>query len=411
MKFHSHLNTAVRLIQQYNGKVPFANFLKVFFKENKKYGSNDRKNISELCYCFFRLGNSLSQQTIEEKLKAALFLCSETNPMLEFFNPEWNEWLQKNKSRDLRAKTDFIKTIYPGFNLKDIFSFHEELSGDIDKENYILSHLKQPDLFLRIRPGNDEEVFEKLQKLGWIYEFLRPSTIRLEPGTAIENALDLNRQVVIQDYSSQRVGEYFKDGYLSLRLPSGTSGVLPLTSLRTVWDCCAASGGKSIMAFDLIPNIELTVSDVRESILINLKKRFRQAGIKKYRSFVADLSQLITPSHAGKVREGYDLIIADVPCSGSGTWSRTPEQLVFFERQEIQRYNELQKKIVSNVIPALKKGGLLVYITCSVFKKENEEIAVFIKEEFNLQLEKMKLIKGYDQKADTMFVAAFSKPF
>lgn len=66
-------------------------------------------------------------------------------------------------------------------------------------------------------------------------------------------------------------------------------------------------------------------------------------------------------------------------------------------------------QIVSNAIPHLQKGGIFIYITCSVFKKENEGIVNFIKEKFHLQSLQMELLKGYDKKADSMFTAAFIK--
>jgi 16S rRNA (cytosine967-C5)-methyltransferase len=211
----------------------------------------------------------------------------------------------------------------------------------------------------------------------------------------------LDREVVIQDQNSQRTGEFIK------------SEILNLKSEISVWDCCAGSGGKSIMAFDIDPKIKLSVSDARESILANLKKRFANAGIKNYESFVIDLAN---KSETRNLKS--EIIIADVPCSGSGTWSRTPEQLYFFEKGVIEKYSALQKKIVSNALPHLKPGGSFVYITCSVFKKENEEVVTFIKENFQLKLKQMparmsrsdgEVLKGYDKKADTMFVALFEK--
>ena len=57
------------------------------------------------------------------------------------------------------------------------------------------------------------------------------------------------------------------------------------------WDCCAASGGKSILLKDKFPRVQLTVSDIRETILRNLRQRFQRAGIKDYHAFVADLSK------------------------------------------------------------------------------------------------------------------------
>ena len=204
--------------------------------------------------------------------------------------------------------------------------------------------------------------------------------------------IEVNREAVIQDFNSQRVGE-----------------LVPIEELQKgarVWDCCAASGGKSIMIFDLISQIELTVSDVRQSIIHNLHSRFREAGIRRYNSFVADLTRPATLA-SSLAPATFDLIICDAPCSGSGTWSRTPEQLLFFKPEEINRYSNLQKSIATATLPYLKKQGYFLYITCSVFKKENEEVVRFIERHANGELLKMQLLKGYGMKADTMFAALF----
>ncbi|HEY2727132.1 MAG TPA: methyltransferase domain-containing protein, partial [Parafilimonas sp.] len=199
---------------------------------------------------------------------------------------------------------------------------------------------------------------------------------------------------VIQDYSSQRIKEFLE--IVKLETPD---------SKISVWDCCAGSGGKSILAYDVLQNINLTVSDIRASIIHNLKKRFENAGIKNYKSFVAD----ITNSQLQIVNSEFDLIICDAPCTGSGTWSRTPEQLYFFQSKKIEDYATLQQKIVSNGIKLLKEQNHFLYITCSVFKAENEDIVKFIQEKFQLILIKNELLKGYNKNADTMFAALFKK--
>ena len=109
------------------------------------------------------------------------------------------------------------------------------------------------------------------------------------------------------------------------------------------------------------------------------------------------------------MNESFDIIIADVPCTGSGTWARTPEQLHFFKNNEIEKYALLQRRIVGNALPHLKTNGHLLYITCSVFKKESEENVSFFKEKYNLNLIKSEYLKGYEMQADTLFVALFTK--
>jgi 16S rRNA (cytosine967-C5)-methyltransferase len=194
----------------------------------------------------------------------------------------------------------------------------------------------------------------------------------------------------VQDYNSQKVLNSLNDK-------------LQFNQAVRVWDCCAASGGKSILMHDHFPSARLTVSDVRESILINLRKRFERAGIKSYESFIADISSKDFSSD-----KKFDVVICDAPCSGSGTWSRTPEQNFFFKKDKIAYYAALQKKIALNASQTVNANGWFVYITCSVFKKENEEVVDHLTANTSLQLMSTKYLKGYDKKADSLFVALFA---
>jgi 16S rRNA (cytosine967-C5)-methyltransferase len=160
------------------------------------------------------------------------------------------------------------------------------------------------------------------------------------------------------------------------------------------------------MAWDHYHDINLTVSDKRESILANLEKRFQTAGIRTYESFLIDLGNPETFLPSGE----FDIVIADVPCSGSGTWGRAPENLVYFDAKKVSGYQLLQRTILSNIASTVRAGGFLVYITCSVFKKENEANVGFIEKEFGFTCERSEIIRGYDLRADTMFAATFRKP-
>ncbi|HUN02416.1 MAG TPA: methyltransferase domain-containing protein, partial [Niabella sp.] len=172
-----------------------------------------------------------------------------------------------------------------------------------------------------------------------------------------------------------------------------------------IWDCCAGSGGKSILAADFFRRYKLTVSDKRKSILANLQKRFRNAGIKSFKIIMADLSKPVSKITGGP----FDLIIADVPCSGSGTWGRTPEQMHCFDKNEIDEYTALQRTIITNSISYLKKDGYLLYLTCSVFEKENEDNTKFLSKENGLKIMHQQYLKGYEMKADTLFGSLMKK--
>ncbi len=384
-----YIKTAVQLLEEYDGSVPLHHYLKNKFSIEKKYGSKDRRFISHLCYAYFRLGHFLKNIGAEARIKAALFLSGSEEWKVLFAEDLLSNWHNDIDKRVTSIEEKFQQKI------SEIFPWQEDLNDEIDKQSFNLSHLIQPDLFIRIRPGKEQLVKEKLNKTNVPFRQITNSCLAFENGTKLENTFHINSEYAVQDLSSQKVGELLS-----------SVNYYPSTK---VWDCCAASGGKSILAYDLIPGIKLTVSDIRPSIIHKLNNRLAEAGIKNYRSFVADLSQSPGPSQPINLSTNqlYDLIICDAPCSGSGTWSRTPEQLFFFKPEEITRYSHLQMKIASNVIPFIKKGGHLLYITCSVFKKENEEVVEFIQKQLGLTLVKMELLKGYDKKADTLFAALF----
>ena len=395
MHAHSYLKSSVEILGEYKGEEPFASFLKKYFRQYKKYGSKDRKQVSHLCYCYFRLGKALLDIPIEERILIGLFLCSDRpNEILDQLKPVWKGKVDLPAEEKLLIIPARLRQSGGNYSLfiESVFPWKEELSEGIDHEKFCESFFTQPDLFIRLRPGHESRVKTKLLDHGINFSEITSTCLSLPNASRIENIIELDKEAVVQDLNSQQTGKLLTNFKFQI-------------SNHKVWDCCAASGGKSLMLYDIDPDIELTVSDVRESILANLKKRFEKAGIQNYTSFINDLSQ---PNLKPQITN-FDLIICDAPCTGSGTWSRTPEQIYFFDEKRIEQYALLQKKIVSTIIPRLKIEGCLLYITCSVFKKENEEVVEFIQRNSELELIKMELLKGYDKKADTMFAALFKK--
>ncbi|MGZ3837801.1 MAG: Fmu (Sun) domain-containing protein [Flavisolibacter sp.] len=388
MRAHSYINSAKIILDQYDGGIPLASWLKQFFREHKKYGSRDRKLISQLCYSFYRLGRAFPQQPFEERILQALFLVSETsNPVLEALRPLWNE-------RVTLPLEEKLEGLGVSEAVMDLFPLAADISPAIETRSFILSFLRQPLLYLRVRPGKKEAVWRKLRAAGLAFETTVNEGIALANSTPVHEVLELNKEAVIQDENSQKIGEVFME----------MKALLPGPAF-TVWDCCAASGGKSLLLHDYFPNARITVSDKRETILINLKKRFDQAGVRVIRSLVADLSQPLPPSLRQQL---FDVVICDAPCTGSGTWSRTPEQMYFFEKKRIDEYAALQKQIALQAAKQVREGGFFLYITCSVFKKENEEVVSFLQEQAGLHCLNARYFKGYDKKADTLFAALFT---
>ena len=405
------------MIGQYKGHMPLASWLKDYYRENRQMGGGDRRIVSELLYCYYRLGHISNELTTENRILISLFLCNQvSNPILQYFKPLWNDKVTSDLPDKLASLSSGSGI---NINLNEIFPFTKELSAGIDLTKFTSSFLNQPRPFIRIRPGMERTIKRKLTEANIAFRKLSDKCVELPIGTKADLILKLDSEAVIQDYNSQKTGDFLK-----LLQPT------QMTPTFKVLDCCAGSGGKSIMANDIFENLQLTVIDKRSSILENLRKRFTTAGILNYRYLASDLSKtkmnststlnnynivkagkaLLSSEPSTLIDDLFDLVICDVPCTGSGTWARSPEQLYFFNRKELVKYSLLQKQILENVFHSLSPGGKLLYITCSVFKAENEDNVVFMQEHLHLHLETSSLLKGYSLQADTMFVALFTAP-
>ena len=340
----------MRILDEYSQDMPLAKFLPVFFRANKQMGSTDRRTASRLLYNYFRLGKALLNFPAQERLFFAEFLCTSAgSPFLEYFRPELNA----RAASPLKEKMEILKAEY-GFLPEDVFPFHGHLSAGIDKKQFLESFFIQPDLFLRVHPGKEKVVKSKLEAEGIELKEEFGSALRLPNGTRLDQLFSEPKPFEVQDLSSQETGQLFRP-----------------QKYDYWWDCCAASGGKSLLLSDQQPEVKLLVSDIRESVLANLDERFFNAGLRKYQKKVLDL----TKDPAPYIHDfEFDGIILDAPCSGSGTWGRSPEMISQFRESRILAFQNLQKSIVSNVVNYLKPGKPLIYITCSVYKEENEMI-------------------------------------
>lgn len=389
MRAEQQLRSFLRVFDNFPADKPLAKFLPEFFKRNKQMGSNDRRSVSRLLYNYFRLGRALDNKSVEERLFLAEFLCTSVdNPFLHHFRSDLNQMIYLNIEEKIK-----YASINEGLVLEQVFPFTDHLSKGIDKEAFLLSFFVQPDLFIRVNPQALSWVLKTLEDCCIDFSLIAQNTVALPNGTNLNSLFsDSNFPVKpyeVQDLSSQRTAKYFKPN-----------------RFEHWWDACAASGGKSLLLFSEQSDIKLLVSDIRESVLDNLDERFIAAGLTTYQKKLIDLTKNADPEiHHYE----FDGIILDAPCTGSGTWGRTPEMISQFEKFKIQGFQNLQKVIAANVIKYLKQDRPLIYITCSVFKEENEEIISWLQTNHGMQLEGYELIKGYENKADTMFVARLIK--
>ena len=137
-----------------------------------------------------------------------------------------------------------------------------------------------------------------------------------------------------------------------------------------VLDVCAAPGGKSFTAAVLMKNEGSILScDIHEKKLSLISDGAKRLGIGILETRCADAGCFLP-----ELQEAFDLVIADVPCSGFGVIRKKPE-IRMKSPEEIRRLPAIQKKIVDNVSRYVAPGGRLLYSTCTIFEEENEQIA------------------------------------
>lgn len=383
-RVYQQIRNFERAMDGFEEDQPFSRYLTTFFKLNKQMGSSDRKATSRLCYNYFRLGLAASQLSQQRRLVLAEFLCEQESPLVRTLEPAYIDKLRLT----LDEKIAFLES--EGLlKSHDLFPFTAYFSPQIDTRLFLRNQLVQPHLYIRVKQGKNKIVRAILDENQISYRELGEQTISLANGTSLQRFSTLQGIIEVQDLSSQRTLEFMK--------PEGK---------ESWWDACAASGGKSLLLMDSCPSVNLLVSDLRMSILRNLDERFDQAGIKHYRKKILDLTKDPYPILGN---EKFDGVLLDAPCTGSGTWGRTPEMIRQFQTTKIAEFSTLQKTIASHVAGYVKVGKPLIYITCSIFKAENEDVVDYILNNLGFELESMRCLEGYTERADTMFVARLIK--
>tara|TARA_B110000879_G_scaffold143052_1_gene186036 strand:+ start:8841 stop:10046 length:1206 start_codon:yes stop_codon:yes gene_type:complete len=170
----------------------------------------------------------------------------------------------------------------------------------------------------------------------------------------------------VQDASSQLVAEFLE--------------VKP--GMRVI-DTCAGAGGKTLHLAALMENKgQIIAMDIYAGKLKELKRRAKRAGAHNIQPRLIESSKTIK-----KLKESADRVLIDAPCSGLGVLKRNPDAKWKLQPEFIENIKKTQAEILNNYSKLVKKGGKLVYATCSILPSENEEqVAAFIENNPNFSL-------------------------
>ncbi len=189
----------------------------------------------------------------------------------------------------------------------------------------------------------------------------------------------------------------FREGYVSVQDAGAqhTAALLNCGNGMRVLDACAAPGGKTCQLLETATNLTLTALDSDPSRLQRVKQNL-------------DRLQLATPNVTLKSSDAavpdkwwdkkpFDRILLDVPCTGSGVVRRHPDIKWVRRPTDTAKFVIQQGRLLAGVWPTLKKGGQLLYVTCSIFHEENQDVVnAFLAKTADAKLKPIKLASAED---------------
>ena len=354
----------------FNNKIFADKAIEKTLKSNKKWGSKDRGFIAETCYEIVRWKRLYSEIA---NLKSPY----NSNELWKFFSvwavlrgipiPNWKEF-ENIPKRKIKGKFD---------HLTKIRKFRESIPNWLDKiglqelgekkwEKELSELNKSTSVVLRT---NTHKITRNQLKKILINEGIETNTIKNYP-----NALILKKRCNLF------LRESFKKGLYELQ-DASSQLVAPFLNVEKgmrVCDVCAGAGGKTLHLSCLMENKgKIIAMDINQFKLNELRKRSKRNGAFNIQTKLIDNLKSVK-----KLYGKFDRLLIDAPCSGLGVLKRNPDAKWKLNLDFMQRVREKQLNILKKYSPLVKKGGKLVYATCSILPSENEmQIKKFLKSE------------------------------
>jgi len=187
--------------------------------------------------------------------------------------------------------------------------------------------------------------------------------ITLRPGEFLHAA----REVVGGDVTATAA---FREGRVRIQ-DEGSQLIAELVPRgRAILDCCAAPGGKTLILAERNPETGIVACESNPQRLAQMRDRLAPQG-ERVQSRLADATAIEDDA-------AFDVALADVPCSGTGTLGRNPEIRHRLKPEDLPRQAERQRGILRAALRAVRPGGHVLYSTCSLEPEENEQVVAAV---------------------------------
>lgn len=363
MKDEARLQTVIEIADiLFAFEQPADNTINTYFRSHRYIGSRDRRAIADLVWRVMRhYGrlSSLSEEFLTGRTAVLGLLHYQDEQSLGLFNgtqyapaplsEKEKEWL-----KNLPASLPSAALECPDW-LKDRID-----ASDVDA----MSFSAPTDLRVNLLRTNRKYVLSRLEEEG----------IKAQKTPFSPWGIRLNERVNIKTHP------LYQDGFIEIQ-DEGSQLVALLSQAQpgqTVIDWCAGGGGKTLALSAMMQATgTLYAADAFPGRLKDLPERACRAGAANV-ILLNDYKDL----------KKYDLVLIDAPCTGTGTWRRSPDARWRTTSEQSAFIIKTQAEILDNAAPYVKRGGRLFYITCSLDKAENEEqVQSFLKRHSDFEIE------------------------
>ncbi len=380
MRPSARLASAIELIELIEAEIaktgaPMDRVIQNYFRARRYAGSKDRRAVSNMVYSVYRKRElllwSLDQvecASINARSLFTAWLVGEGEAFDGFgedsqFAPaalsdEENRQIEALKRLDVSAAPQIVTANVPAYSEKYFIDrFGDSLADEANALN-----AKAP-FTIRVNPHKTDsaKMLSSIKKISEQFE-----NTKLSPfGFSTSDTLNISQQAL------------YKSGDIEIQDEAAqiASILVEAKPKQTIVDLCAGAGGKSLMLGAFMENKgQVHAFDVSKRRLDELKRRSQRAGLHNIQVKNITLEPVDRTEQLKELSEKADRVVLDVPCSGSGTWRRSPDLRWRFDEDAHDQINESQKSLIEEGATLLRVGGRLVYMTCSIYASENEAI-------------------------------------
>ena len=378
------ISVAIKCITEFEEKeTPIDDFLDDYFADNY---SIERKRCSSLVFSYFRNKSIIdymvnnSAKKLTKKIRRLLVIGTTLIHFQEALHTPVivDVIVEIAKNKFGRTKGNFVNAVMRTISRYDLAEIKEKAP------KHVLYNLPKFYYTQLLKNYSVNEVIE----LSKIYHEIPALTLRTKETLNDETLKELElNSIKLPDWSkntnfykvnnAQKLfsSEFLKEGRGYIQDPSTVMAVslLDLKGDEKIIDLCAAPGGKSIfIAEQLTDKGSLIACDRSERRLKYLKQNFET---RNFKHTICCLNLLKNENNCPEIdNESFDVVIIDVPCSNTGVIRHRPDAIWRLSNKSIAKVIELQNSILKAAAKLVKKGGILLYSTCSIEKDENHNL-------------------------------------